>query len=100
MLFASNTISQTSFMMSYISSRTPDHNASIATLAAFSSKACFCSGVVSGLASAVWRATKQDLTVYALRTVEKTVEKVLYVDPHDVKRAFIAFPHDDPDRNG
>ncbi len=27
------------------------------------------------------------------------MEKVLYVDPHDVKRAFIAFPQEDPDRN-
>lgn len=38
--------------------------------------------------------------MYALRTVEKTVEKVLYVDPHEVIRAFIALPHEEPDRSG
>ena len=99
-LSRSNTISQTSFVMSYISNRTPDHNASIAAFAAFSSRACLCSGVALGFDSAVCSATKIDLMEYALRTVEKMVDRVLYVDPHDVRRALIEFPHDEPDRSG
>jgi len=97
---ASRTVSQTSFKTSCISSRTPDHKASIATFAAFSSSMCFCSGVTLGSDSAACNATKADLTVYALRTVEKTEEKVLYVEPQEASRALKALPHDDCDRRG